>query len=99
MPYWGDENKMETKQVTTDVKPESLARDIARILRFIGVSADVISLRIAGTLTFASGVLALMYFNQIAILAFASIYVVSAVVILLKASQIERCYDLEFNGG
>jgi hypothetical protein len=77
-------------------KEESLERDLARALKFMGVRVDRPSLRFAGVIVFAAGVLGMMYAHGVVLASVSAIYAVMGAVLLIKASQIERAHDAEF---
>ena len=78
------------------VPEESLERDLARALKFMGVRVDRPSLRFAGVFVFAGGVLGMMYSHGVVLVSVSAIYAVIGAVLLIKASQIERAHDAEF---
>ena len=87
--------KVAENEEKSAVPEESLERDLALALKFMGVRVDRPSLRFAGVIVFAAGVLGMMYTNSVVLVSISAIYAVMGAVLLIKASQIERAHDAE----
>jgi hypothetical protein len=87
--------KVAENEVKSAVPEESLERDLARALNFMGVRVDRPSLRFAGVIVFAAGVLGLIYTNGVVLQLSSAIYAGMGAVLLIRASQIEQAHDAE----
>ncbi len=86
------ENKNETN--LTEPKKESLARDLARGLRFTGGRFSVITA--AGVVSLAAGLIGVLYFDSLLLQSMCGLYALVGVVLLLQAREIGKCHDEEF---
>lgn len=85
---------MENNIKTTTVPTESLARDLARGFRFTGCSFAVLTA--TGAVSFALGLIGMLYFDNLFLLALSAVYATFGVLFLLKAPEIEKSYHEEF---
>jgi hypothetical protein len=89
-----EKKETNTANRNTAEPKESLARNFSRWYAFTGCSFA--TLTAIGAVLFALGLIGVVYFDNLVLEVICSVYGAFGVLFVLKASEIEKCYNEEF---